>query len=243
MSIEKLSMLSSGLSSWLNSRVAVQGRGSDPASGVRKNNFGEPLPKLVDISNDPFLTALFSQQGSAERIRKRLMMLSRKRGVLVPARGIIASALSVPQGSEEENQVFVGVEFLAEYHKKEDTLAGVLAHEWGHLVSEYPFGLNPDEMTLQEGFDLRKEEEARADAHAGEMLYHMNYSPEGLIEFLSKQKICEETAKYHGVVTRAAIIRAAFEDTRRRETQTRNFFSSQKSTYSNPFTAKLIGVG
>lgn len=240
MSIEKLSLLSSGLSSWLNSRVSWSGSGS--SSQVQKNHFGEPLPQLVDITNDPRLQALFSQQGSAERIRKRLSLLSRKRGTLIPAKGIIASALSMPEESGD-SKVFVGVEFLAQYHQKEDTLAGVLAHEWGHLISEYPFGLNPDEMTLQEAFELRKEEEARADAYAGEMLFKMNYRPEGLIAFLSQPKICEETAKYHGAVTRGAIVRAAFEDTRRRETQTRNFFVSQKMTYSNPMTAQILGVG
>lgn len=229
-----------GPSNRLISRIS--GGGGSSASEVFRKNFGDPVPRIVDISSDPFLQALFSQQGAVERIRKKLSTLSRKKGKIVPAKGIVASAVNAGPETNFEDLVFVGVEFLEEYHPEEETLAGVLAHEWGHLASEFPNGLNPDELTWDQIFDLRKEEEAAADGYAGKMLFLMGYHPKGLIQFLNQPKNKKESLKYHSVETRIAIIQRAFSEAKRQKEQAERLILVPRPAYSNPFTARLIAV-
>ncbi len=214
MAIDQISLNSSNLANNLITRLAGGGSG---ASEILRKSFGEPIPKLADIRHNVFLMSLFSQLGVLGRLQKKLSMLSRKKGIIVPAKGTVACALSACEETGNEDLVFVGVEFASEYHQEEETLAGVLAHEWGHLVSHFPKGLNPDEMSWDEIFAHRKEEEAAADAFAGKMLYLMRHNPEGLIRFLSKP--AQENHKYHSIVTRAQIIREAYQDSKRRQEQ------------------------
>lgn len=249
MAIDQISLSSGGFSNPLISRVFGGGRGA-ATEAVRKS-FGEPIPKMVDIRNSAFLMALFSQLGVLGRLQRKLSILSRKRGRLVPAKGTVACALAASEETGHEDLVFVGVEFASEYHEEEETLAGVLAHEWGHLVSEFPKGMDPDRMSWEEIFALRKEEEAAADSFAGKMLHLMRYSPEGLIRFLStpgthsrnEHFSGKESSKYHSVATRARIVRASHENAERQERQTRNLGMLFKpGSASNPFGARLIAV-
>lgn len=240
MGIDKISLQMAGPSHRLIPRVGT-GLPSTPNEVLRKS-FGEPLPKMADISRDPFLQALFSQQGVAERVRRKLAVLSRKNGRLVPARGIVASAINASPETSYEDLVFVGVDFLAECHPQEETVAGVLAHEWGHLVSEFPNGMNPDLMSWDEIFALRKEEEAAADGFAGKMLFRMGLSPDGLIRFLSRWKEQKEGLKYPSLATRAAIIRRGFDEAKRRRDQAKNLILVPQAAYGNPWTSRLIAV-
>lgn len=226
-----------------NRLIRPVGRGQgQPATEVFRKSFGEPIPQIVDISKNPFLTALFGQQGAAEKIRRKLVLLSRKGGKIVPAKGIVASALSASEATGNQDLVFVGVEFLAEYHPQESTLAGILAHEWGHLVSEFPKGLNPDDFSMDQIFALRKEEEAAADSYAGKMLFWMDYEPEGLARFLSQPQVRHETYKYHSAGTRAAIIRQAFEEEKRKRASILRLRFFESPGYTNPFSARLLAV-
>jgi hypothetical protein len=240
MGIDKISVAMGGPSHRLIHRVSG-GAGRSAAEVLRKT-FGEPIPKVVDISNDPFLQSLFAQQGVVERIRRKLSTLSRKKGKIIPVKGIVASALSASEETNFEDLVFVGVEFLEEYHPQEETVAGVLAHEWGHLVSEFPNGLNPDGLTWDQIFDLRKDEEAAADGYAGKMLFLMGYDPEGLIRFLNDPKNKKDSLKYYPIETRAAIIRGGFSDVKRQKEQAEKLILVPRPAYSNPFTARLIAV-
>ncbi len=227
-----------------NSLITRVGAGSSglPSTEVFRKNFGEAIPKIVDIRHNSLLMALFSQMGLMGRLQRKLVNLSRKKGRIVPAKGIIASALNACEETDHENLVFVGTEFLEEYHPEEETIAGVLGHEWGHLVSEFPRGLNPDSMSWDEIFAVRREEEANADSYAGRMLYLMNYAPEGLIRLLSLDKHRKQTLKYHDIATRTAIIRRSFSETKRRHEQASRFAVAPHLTYRNPFSARLIAV-
>jgi hypothetical protein len=240
MSIDKVSLAMAGPSSRLVPRVSAGG--GRATSEIFRKSFGDPVPKIVDISRNPFLQALFAQQGVVERIRRKLSALSRKKGRIVPAKGIVASALNAGPETNFEDLVFVGVDFLEEYHPEEETIAGILAHEWGHLVSEFPNGLNPDELNWDQIFDLRKDEEGAADGYAGKMLFLMGYKPDGLVRFLNDPKNKKESLKYYSPETRAAIIRGAYSEAKRQKEQAERLILVPRPTYPNPFAARLIAV-
>ncbi len=237
MAIDKLSLAHSQLSNPLL-RSPVIGGQSRPTDIFRKT-FGEPIPQIVDISKDPFLMALFGPFGAAEHVRKKLVALSRKNGRIIPARGTIASALAASEETGEEDSVFVGVDFLARHHKEVETVAGVLAHEWGHLVSEFPNGINPDELTWDEIFGMRRDEEGQADSYAGRMLYRMCYRPESFIRFLSQKEFRKETTKYHPVPVRVALVGESYRDEERKNRQAKNLFNG---VYPHLQTVRLIAV-
>ena len=187
------------------------------AQALRKS-LGEPRPQVVDISNNILLQSLFGACGPLERARKKLVLLSRKKGRIVPARGTTASALKGSEhgeeGTDNENLVFVGVEFAQKYQGEEETLAGVLSHEWGHLVSDFPDHLTDEELlalTPQDIQALRREEEAQADSFAGKMLFLMNHSPQGLIRFLRRPENQKPSLTYDPVETRVAIIGESYQ--------------------------------
>lgn len=216
--------------------------GVRPSPEVLRKTFGEALPKLADVRNDPFLAAVFSQLGVIGKIQRKLNTLSRKKGKVVPAKGTIASALNACEETNHQDLVFVGVDFAAEYHAEEEALAGVLAHEWGHLVSEFPNGLEAADHTWEEIFELRREEEAAADAYSGKMLSLMGYKTDGVIAFLKKDGRGGESCKYHSIATRIAIVRRAFEEATRRQNTLKNLKLVSSPVFSNPFTQKLIAV-
>ncbi len=240
MAIPKLSTATSAQTDLLMPRV-VWGGGT-PTSSVFRKTFGEPIPKIADLRNHPEAAALFGPFGMVRKIQRKLTTLSRKRGKIVPAKGITASALNACEETDNENLVFVGMEFLGRYQGEEETVAGVLSHEWGHLISEFPVGMNPDDLTWDEIFEIRKEEEAAADSYAGRMLLLMGYTPEGLCRFLGKTPSAKESLKYHSVPTRLAIVRQAFAEARRQQEQVRKMCLFDQPAYGNPFAATLIAV-
>jgi hypothetical protein len=238
MSIDAIhSSLSPGID--LSTPRVIWGRHS--SGSVSSKHFGEPIPEVANIRNDPLLLDLFSRLGILARLQTKLNTLSRKKGRVIPAKKTIACALRACEETGDQDVVFAGVEFLGRYHTEEETIAGVLAHEWGHLVSDWTEGHDPDRLTWEQIHEMRKEEEAAADGFAGKMLFQMGYSPEGMIRFLGKiQK--KECSKYHSTVTREAIIRAAFVKAQRIQNQARAMTSAIRPVFSNPFTQKLIAV-
>lgn len=239
MGVDKVSLSTSTPTDLLMPRVGWAGGSPDP--GVYRKQFGEPIPDMADIRNNPVMLDLFSRLGMLARLQRKLNTLSRKKGQIVPAKKTIACALRACEETDGQDVVFAGVEFLEQYYGEEETIAGILAHEWGHLLTDWTEGLNPDAMSWEEIFEMRKEEEASADAYAGKMLFQMGYSTEGMVRFLGKiQK--KECVKYHSPGTRAEIIRRAFEETRRKRNQMINLRSLFPALTSNPFTARLIAV-
>ncbi len=239
MSVDKLSLQTGSPMSNLLPRVTWGGGGS--TAPVSSKHFGEAIPDIADIRNNPVLMNLFSRLGMLYRLQKKLNVLSRKNARIVPAKKTIACALRGCEETDGQDVVFAGVEFLEDHQHEEATVAGVVAHEYGHLLSDWNKGLNPDDFSWEEIFEMRKEEEAAADGYAGKMLYQMGYKPEGMIQFLNKiQK--KECHKYHSPATREAIIRRAFEDTRRKQNQMVNLKSMFREISSNPFTQRLIAV-
>ncbi len=238
MGVDKLTFQTSTPMSTLLPRVTWGGGASAPVSS---KHFGEAIPNIADIRNNPVMLNLFSRLGMLYRLQKKLNVLSRRNARIIPAKKAIACALRACEETDFQDVVFAGVEFLGDHHGEEDTVAGVIAHEYGHLLSDWNRGLNADDFSWEEIFEMRKEEEAAADAYAGKMLHLMGYKPEGMIRFLGKiQK--KECHKYHSPATREAIIRTAFDQTRRRQNQMINLKSLFKEIASNPFTAKLIAV-
>jgi hypothetical protein len=238
MGIAKLSLASSGLKNPLL-RTPIVGPGQRSLE-VLKKSFGEEIPKIVDISKNPFLSALFAKGGVADRIRKKLAALSKKKGRIIPAKGTIASAMAATEETDFEDAVFLGVDFLAEYHQEVATVAGILAHEWGHLVSQFPYGIDANNLTWEQIFDLRRDEEAAADVYAGRMLHRMGYRPEALIRFLNQEEFKKYSAKYHPVPTRIAMVGESFKAEERKKRESRILFPT--SIYQAPYESSLIAV-
>src|SRR3989338_5579210 len=114
MSLDKISLQMAGPSNRLI--PTIKGGGGSSPSEIFRKSFGEPIPRIVDVKNNPLLVALFAPMGLVGRIQKKLTALSKKKGKIVPAKGMIASALSACEESGQENLVFVGVDFLSEYY-------------------------------------------------------------------------------------------------------------------------------
>jgi len=190
---------------WI-SRAVGQNTALGNHQQIRKM-LGEPLPKVIDPNLlPPELKKFFKPNGLIPRLAKRLKKLTQK-GVkkILPAKNTIASV-------DEDDNLYVGVDFLAAYGEDESLIAGILSHEWGHLVSPLPRGGNFNNLTWDDLFALRREEEANADGYAGRMLYLLGYTPEAMIDFLkqndAKRKL--PTHKYHDVVTRMEIVRQSY---------------------------------
>lgn len=194
---------------------------------------GEPLPRPADPRTlDPEIAAMFAAGGVLDRIAKKLVALSRRRHKkLVPAHNTIACV-------DDGDTIYVGVEFLEKYGDDETLLAAILAHEWGHMVSDLPRNANWNHLTWEQLFELRKEEEAYADGFAGRLLYLMGYPPDSMIDFLKKLQKKRNPKlpqlKYHNTATRVAILQASF------EAQQRAFETAQKLQMR---PKKIIGAG
>lgn len=225
---------------WM-SRVGEGGRPLATHPEVRKA-LGEPVPKLADPALlAPKIAAMFRKGGLLDRIRRKLATVSRKRG------GNILAAHNTIAAVDEEDNVYVGVEFLEACEGDEAVIAGILAHEWGHMVSELPRGVDWSHLSWEELFELRREEEAGADAYAGRALYQLGYEVTPLAEFLTRLEKNRrtrrqmKTLKYYDVETRAAILHAAHAAERRVEESARKLLTSPG--YRHPSFSTLLAVG
>lgn len=244
MPIDKINSAVLGLPPAWISRAVSRGGAMGNAEEIKKA-LGEPIPRILDQSTlRPEIAAYFAKGGLLDRLRKKLSLFSRKKGgKIIPAQGTIASV-------DEEDNLYVGVDFLEQFGENEELVAGIVAHEWGHMMSDLPRGVDWSKLSWEQLYAMRRDEEGDSDGFAGRAMFLMNYSVEPMIEFLEslerKKKEKERQTlpchKYHNLATRIAILRESFEAEKRAlETARRLFFQSKDST--GPKVGKIIGAG
>lgn len=239
MSVEKINTILAQLPpNWLSRVTARSGQAGSPEAELRKL-LGEPLPKTIDPRDLPRdLAALFATYGMLAKIKKKLEWISRRKGNrIIPAKNTIACV-------DDQDNIYMGVDFLERHHADEDLVAGIMAHEWGHMLSELAPGTDLSHLNWDELFELRRDEEAAADAFAGRALFQMGYEIERMIEFIKNlDKIDRKlkTQKYHSPELRARILRQAFQAQKNAVDQIRKLFGKD-SGIIDPSTSRLIAV-
>jgi len=227
----KIPGITSGGSSGISKNAPIVSSGSNASVEGRKS-LGETPPVRLDLATIGRLAAHFQAGGLVDRIRKRLNLLKNKKCQVVPAKGTTACI-------DDKELVYLGVEFLAQYENDPETLAGVLAHEWGHACAQRPTSDEIQELNWDEIFELRRAHETLADEICGRLLFLMGYSPEGVIQFLQKGKETHNL-KYHSPDVRGQIVRYGFESEKRKAQLARQLFPS--GTYSNNYSSSLLDI-
>lgn len=200
--------------------------------GTARKTLGETPPVVLDLAQIGPLASLFSKTGLVTRLARRLNYLKNKKCRVVPATGTTACV-------DDEDVVYLGIEFLKGHLKDVPTLAGVMAHEWGHACAMRPRQDSLQKMNWNQIFELRRAHETLADETSGRLLYLLGYSPEGLIRFLKKG---EEThnLKYHSSDIRARVVSYGFEVEKRKAVLAKQLFSG--STYKNKYHSFLLDI-
>ena len=152
---------------------------------------------------------MFAGGGVLDRLAKKLgVFTKRKHKKIVAAHNTIACV-------DDEDVIYVGVEFLESVGEDEALLAAIFAHEWGHMVSTLPKNADFSKLSWDQLFELRRDEEASADGFCGRLLYLMGYKPDAMISFLKKLQKKRNPKlpqlKYHNTATRVAILQASYE--------------------------------
>lgn len=212
-------------------KQAEVARGSQNEGPVQKT-LGETPPIKLSLGEIGALASLFAPSGLVGRIKKRLNYLKKKKCKVVPAKGTTACI-------DNDDIVYLGVEFLEAYQDDPETLAGVMAHEWGHACAVKPEQEHLNEMNWNEIFDLRRAHETLADEISGRLLCLMGYSPEGLIKFLKKGKDTHNL-KYHHADLRAKVVRYGFEAEKRKKSLARDLFPG--NGYKNDYDTILLDI-
>jgi len=218
--------------SWM-SRVTSRGGAMRNANEIKKI-LGEPIPKLADPKKvPPKVMAMFQSGGLLERLRKKLARIAkRKGGKIIPAHNTIASV-------DEEDNLYVGVEFLEQFGEDEELIAGILAHEWGHMKSDLPKGVDWSHLKWDQLHAMRREEEASADGFAGRALFLMGYTPKAMMKFLKmldkeakKKKENEKmpSHKYHNTATRLEILKEAWKAQKKANDDAKRIFRQNQET-------------
>jgi len=242
--ISKIPSATIGLSNHAMARIIATtghiGNSNEIRAKFRKL-LGDPKPEELDLEKiPPEIAALFAEKGTLQKLRKKLEGITKKKAKrLAATKGRVACV-------DEDDVVYVGVDFLEKYKNKEDLLAGVMAHEWGHMTSELPSEEVLDKMSYEQLMELRRDEEASADAFAGKALYIMGYSAEDMIEFLkSLENIVKKikSKKYHPVEIREAILREAFKLQKRNNETAKKIFVTTLSGFSHALKSSFIGEG
>jgi hypothetical protein len=219
----------SNLNRWVRTPQAV-GTPVPTSNEIAKKSIGEVTPQIVNPADYPDLMNLLTQYGVISRIRRKLMTLSGRKGNVVLAKNTVGAA-------DNKGFVYLGVDFLKENQGDTAVIAGVMAHEWGHLVSNL-IKHGYDHLTWDELFEIRREDEAAADSFCGRNLPLMGYSVEPIVRFLMQDKDKLGSHKYYKPEVRADIIRRAAQTTQQRQNFSKRLFNS--SVYSNPYTSILI---
>lgn len=200
--------------------------------GIEQKTIGETPPVRLDLDQIGGLVALFSRSGLLSRMRRKLNYLKNKKCIIVPAKGTTACV-------DDEDVVYIGVDFLEKYKGEEETIAGVLAHEWGHACALKPHKERLQKLNWNQIFALRRAHETLADETSGRLLYMMGYSPMGLINFLTSGKETHNL-KYHAPEIRAQVIKYGFVAEKRKAKLARQIF--KKSVYKNPYSSFLLDI-
>ncbi|HCU25875.1 MAG TPA: hypothetical protein DF383_12730 [Deltaproteobacteria bacterium] len=220
----------SKLPTWLKTSSSG-GAPQVPAEGPQPKTLGETPPLVVRLSDYPELVHLFTHYGAIQKARRKLRLLSGKNGKVLLAKNTVGAA-------DNLGNVYLGVEFLEEYGGNDALLHAVMAHEWGHLISNTSKHGNLDHLSWDEIFKLRREEEAAADVFCGRMLAMMGYPPDAIVDFLMRAENGNDTLKYYAAPIRGAIIQEAHRLHAQRSDLTQKLF--KKSIYPNPYTSRII---
>lgn len=213
-------------------------KGSTPITGDRRvsdapaKSLGEAPPIQLSLGEIGDLASFFAPTGLVGRLAKRLNHLKKKKCRVVPAKGTVACI-------DDEDTVFLGVEFLSRHFKDEETLAGVLAHEWGHSSAHKPTSDEIQKLNWDQIFEMRRAHETLADEISGRLLFMMGYTPEGLIRFLTSGKDTHNL-KYHSPEVRAQIVRYGFQAEKRKGELAKEIFSG--SSYKNDYQSTLLDI-
>jgi hypothetical protein len=242
MVIEKINTQLVGLPpNWL-SRATAHGGSMVRANEIKKM-LGEPIPQIVDEDQIPKeVKEYFGPKGLLERLRKKLSLFSKKKGgKFIPARGTIASV-------DEDDNLYVGVDFLENYGEDEELVAGILAHEWGHMLSDLPKDMDWSHLNWDQLHEMRRDEEADADAFAGRAMFLMGVSPEPMVKFLTKLDRTKKekkipSHKYHNLATRVEILREAFKAEREAMETAKRLFFDKKKNPTGPKIGRVLGQG
>jgi len=241
MVIEKINVKLADLPPAWISRAVSRGGAMANAQEIKKL-LGEPIPQAVDPSAlPPELAKFFGPKGLLERLRKKLSLFSRKKGgKIIPAKNTIAAV-------DEDDNLYVGVDFLEQHGDDEGLVAGIIAHEWGHMMSDLPKGMDWSHLTWDELHALRRDEEGDADAFSGRVMFLMGYSVEPMIDFLKrvdkrKKEKNLPCHKYHNFATRAAILRESYEAEKRAMETARKLFQAEKDG-TGPKVGRISGQG
>lgn len=208
------------------------GSGQTAEGQAARKTLGEMPPVRVPLDQlSSSLAALFAKGGLVDRLRRKLNRLKKKKCKVIPAKGTIACV-------DENDVVFLGVDFLEAYQNQEDVIAGVMAHEWGHTCAFRPESEEVQEMNWDEIFELRRAHEVLADEISGRLLALLGFKPDGLVDFLSKDGDKTHNLKYHSAKVRAQIIREGHADEKRKIEFAKDLFAG--GLYANDHTSQLI---
>jgi len=222
----------------------IQGGGSS-VNQTSAKSLGETPPVILSLDQIGELAQFFMPTGLLGRLRKRLNYLKNKKCTIVAADGTTACI-------DDEDVVYVGVGFIKKYlvdkdgkdedgqDRGEETVAGVLAHEWGHSCAVKPKKGEIQKLNWNEIFELRRAHETLADEISGRLLYMMGYSTKGIVNFLTKGKEDTHNLKYHNPEIRAQVINYGFETEKRKAGLARQLFP--KSTYENNYKSFLLDI-
>lgn len=219
----------SALADLRNAPKVNQGAGSQTAQAPKTLGEAPPVPVPPEMLGE--LAELFAPGGLVSRLKRRLNRLKSKKCRVIPAKGTIACI-------DDDDLVYLGIGFLAEFKNREDVIAGVMAHEWGHSCAEKPDQGEVQKLSWNEIFEMRRAHETLADEISGRMLALLGYKPDGLIEFLLRTEKGAHTLKYHAPEVRAQIIQNGYQDELRKATLAKDLFS--KTVYSNNYSSRLI---
>lgn len=195
-------------------------------TGQQRKTMGEMPPIVLDLKDLPqHLARVFGPTGLIERLRRRLNHLKRKKCTVVPAKGTTACV-------DDKDVVYLGVDFLEGHLTDEETLAGIMAHEWGHACALRPGQDNLQSLNWNQIFELRRAHETLADEISGRLLCLMGYKTDGLVDFLTKGRDTHNL-KYHHPEVRAQVIRYGFEAEKRKKKLAQQLFKGGKNDYDS----------
>ncbi|MBI2340963.1 MAG: hypothetical protein HYU99_11465 [Deltaproteobacteria bacterium] len=198
-----------------------------------QKTLGETPPVVLSLEEIGVLASLFAPSGLISRLKKRLNYLKRKKCRVVPAKGTTACI-------DDDDIVYVGVDFLSRHLDDEETIAGVLAHEWGHACALKPTRDEIQQLNWDQIFELRRAHETLADEISGRLLCRMGYTPEGIVKFLTREKGETHNYKYHAPEIRAQVIRYGYEAEKRKAALARQLFP--KSGLTREYDSILLDI-
>ena len=201
--------------------------------GQESKSIGETPPIPLSLAEVGTLAALFGRGGIVAKLKRRLNRLKGKQCRVTPAKGTIACI-------DDNDLVYLGVEFLEEFQDQEDILAGVMAHEWGHACAERPKKKDVNELNWNQIFELRRAHETLADEISGRLLALMGYKPDNLIKFLTDEKKRTHNLKYHDPQTRAQIVQHGYQEEIKKIQLAQELFPSSEGSYRNNYQSKII---